>query len=92
MYGKQILKKSKDVTNEHFVNKIYTGDKLNAYGIKLWKDIGIDTSSMTISNLSSFFKPGITEDVIKMSFMRYEERRKLKITMLEEFDAEKKQI
>lgn len=47
---------------------------------------------MAIKNLSSFFKPGITEDVIKMSFMRYEERRKLKIAMLEEFDTEKANV
>lgn len=35
MYGQQIVKRSKGVTNQHFVNKIYNGDKLNAYGIQL---------------------------------------------------------
>jgi hypothetical protein len=44
---------------------------------------------MAVKSLSSFFKPGVTEDVNQMSFMRYEERRKLKIAMLEEYDSEK---
>ena len=89
MYGKKIIKKRKGKSNPNFGNKIYSGDKMNTYGVKLWRDVGIDPDSMAVKSLSSFFKPGITEDVNQMSFMRYEERRKLKIAMLEEYDSEK---
>ena len=44
---------------------------------------------MIAKNLSDFYKQGVAEDVIKMSFMHYEERRKLKVAMLEEFDIER---
>lgn len=61
---------------------------LNSTGIQLCREVGIEPDSMAVKPLSFFFKPGVAEDVIKMSFMHYEEKRKLKIAMLEEYDAE----
>ena len=88
MFSKK-SKKNKSVTSMHFINKIYNGEKINSHGISLCRDLGIDPESMQIKTLNHFFKPGVTEDVVKMSFMRYEERRKLKLALLEEFDGEK---
>jgi len=82
-------RKLSGIASQHFMDKIYNGNKLNNWGIILCKEMGVDPLSMEIKSLKKFMKHGLTQDVVKMSFIRYEERRKLKLVMMEEYDTQK---
>ncbi|CAI2360290.1 unnamed protein product [Moneuplotes crassus] len=92
MYGKKLKKSKAGVANQHFLNKFYNADKVTQFGVTLCKEMGIDPATMAIKGLKHFFKHGITEDVVKMNYIRYEERRKLKLLMIEEFDSQKSNL
>jgi len=82
----------KKMASVKFYNKIYNGDKLNNFGIQLCKEVGVEPETMIAKKLSHFSQSGLSEDVVRMSFMNYEERRKLKISMLEEFNKERAEM
>lgn len=57
------------------------------------RDVGVDPETMVIKKLNQFLKTGRGEDAVKMSFfIQYEERRKIKLAMLEEFDKERQDL
>jgi hypothetical protein len=55
--------------------------------------VGVDPETMVIKKLNDFLKTGRGEDAVRMSFfIQYEERRKIKLAMLEEFDKERHEL
>lgn len=76
---------------EKIFSTIYQNGKFTQTGLELCSEAGIDPKSLLPKELKDFEVVGQKEELTKMALSHYEERRYLKLTMLDDINERIKQ-
>jgi len=71
---------------EKIFNLIYRDGQFTSFGLELCSEASIDSKGLIPKDLKEFEKRGQSEEMTRMTYVHYEERRQLKLAMLDDLN------
>ena len=80
------------LNTDKIFNVLYQDGKFSKTGIELWSEAGIDPSSLLPKTIKDFESKSQSDEISRMSFVHYEERRQLRLLMISDLYQHIKQL